>query len=434
MAEQAKFIGLENVQSVANKLSPNIVIGPAFYMAEELNRLGIKVETGVQYQLTKTVFAGKGGQTRRKEVGNVKESKLGYLFSRKLTANICVHRIRCNEDDFQEKPGNITVNGSAEMHFEKTEMFMTEQASLFSQDIYNNIIGGDATSDNEEMNLFDGLLTVMATDINDGTVSQAAKNLIPSGTFDAPQSEGDSQAYDEFVAWHNQWDARLKKQKVNVYLPTDIAQAIADAYEQKHRSHKSVTELENGNYQIKSDGLQKLTFIPVDDIKGNLVFASIENNLLLGVNNEGDDSFVKVVPEPSQDVKDLVMQIQGIFGFMLVDPTARAFVTNGGAAEMTFNSGDYTKDAIYATANTDKDGKAMGTVVIKNGSDTVESGDEVAKGTVLTLTATAREADATAGVKATTFVKWSNGQTTATINVTATGDPMSITAIFKENE
>lgn len=434
MAEQAKFIGLENVQSVANKLSPNIVIGPAFYMADELNRLGIKVETGVQYQLTKTVFAGKGGQTRRKEVGNVKESKLGYLFSRKLTANICVHRIRCNEDDFQEKPGNISINGSAEMHFEKTEMFMTEQASLFSQDIYNNIIGGDATSDNEEMNLFDGLLTVMATDINDGTVSQAAKNLIPSGTFDAPQTEGDSAAYDEFVKWHNQWDARLKKQKVNVYLPTDIAQAIADAYEQKHRSHKSVTELENGNYQIKSDGLQKLTFIPVDDIKGNLVFATIEGNLLLGVNNEGDDSFVKVVPEPSQDVKDLVMQIQGIFGFMLVDPTARAFVSNGGAAEMTFNSGDYTKDAIYATANTDKDGKAMGTVVIKNGSDTVESGDEVAKGTVLTLTAKARTADADAGVKATTFVKWSNGQTAATINVTATGDPMSITAIFKENE
>jgi hypothetical protein len=435
MANEAKFIGLENVQSVANKLSPNIVIGPAFYMKEELDRLGIKVETGVQYQLTKTVFAGKGGQTRRKEVGNVKESKLGYLFSRKLTANICVHRIRCNEDDFQEKPGNIAINGSAEMHFEKTELFMTEQASLFSQDVFNNIIGGDATSNDEEMNLFDGLLTVMATDINDATVSQEKKNLIPSGVFDAPQSEGDSDAFDEFLAWFNKWDARLKKQKVNVYMPTDIAQAISDAYEQKHRSHKSVTELDNGNFQIKSNGLQKLTFIPVDDIKGNLVFATIEGNLLLGVNNESDDSFVKVVPEPSQDVKDLVMQIQGIFGFMLVDPTARAFVTNGGAAEMTFNSGDYTKDAVYVTANADANGKAMGTVVIKNGSDTIVSGTEVAKGTTLTLTATGIAADATADpvVKGTTFVKWSTGSTENPLNVVATGDPMSITAIFREN-
>lgn len=421
MAENAKFIGLENVQSVADKLSPNIVIGPAFYMKDELDRLGIKVETGVQYQLTKTVFAGKGGQTRRKEVGNVSEVKLGYLFTRKLQANICVHRIRCNEDDFQEKPGNITVNGGAEMHFERTELFMTEQAKLFAQDIFNNILGGDATSDDEEMNLFDGLLTVMATDLNDGTVNKAAKNLVPSGIFDKPQSEGDSAAYDEFVAWHNQWSPQLKKQKAYVYMPTDVAQAIADAYEQKHRSHKSVTELENGNYQIKSDGLSKLTFVPVDDIKGNLVFASIEGNLLLGVNNESDSSFVKVLPEPSHDVKDLVMQIQGIFGFMLVDPSARAFVTNGGAAEMEFNSGDYTKDAVYVTSNNEE----LGTVAITNGASPVESGTEVAKGTTLTLTATPKGGA--------TFEKWSNGSTDNPATIVATGNPMAVVGIFKAN-
>lgn len=419
MANEAKFIGLENVKSVADKLAPNIVIGPAYYMRDELNRLGIKVETGVQHQLTKTVFAGKGGQTRRKEVGNVKEVKLGYLFSRKLVANICVHRIRCNEDDFKEKPGNITINGSAALHFEKTELFMTEQAKLFAQDVWNNIIGGDATSEDESMNLFDGLLTVMSTDINDGTVNKAAKNLIASGSFDAPVEEGDSAAYDNFVAWHNQWSPALKKQKANVYLPTDAAQAIADAYEQKHRSHKTVTELDNGNYKIKSDGLSKLTFIPVDDIKGNLVFATIEGNLLLGVNNESDDAFVNVVPEPSQDTKDLVMQIQGIFGFMLVDPTSRAFVTNGGAAEMEFNSGDYTKDAVYVTSSN----TTLGTVAIANGETAVESGTEVAKGTTLTLTATP--------VKDTgKFVKWSNGTTDNPATIVATGNPMAIVGIF----
>ena len=412
-----KFIGLENVKSVADKLAPNIVIGPAYYMRDELNRLGIKVETGVQHQLTKTVFAGKGGQTRRKEVGNVKEVKLGYLFSRKLVANICVHRIRCNEDDFKEKPGNITINGSAALHFEKTELFMTEQAKLFAQDVWNNIIGGDATSEDESMNLFDGLLTVMATDINDGTVNKAAKNLIPSGLFDAPISEGDSQAYDNYVAWENQWSPALKKQQVNVYLPTDIALAIADAYEQKHRSHSAAQWLDNGNFKLP--GHAKRTFIPVDDIKGNLVFATIEGNLLLGVNNESDDSFVNVVPEPSKDTKDLVMQIQGIFGFMLVDPTSRAFVTNGGAAEMEFNSGDYTKDAIYVTSSNEE----LGTVAIKNGEDTVESGTEVAKGTTLTLTATPVNGKGK-------FVKWSNGTTDNPATIVANGNPMAIVGIF----
>ena len=411
-----KFIGLENVKSVANKLSPNIVFGPAYYMKDELDRLGIKVETGVQHQLTKTVFAGKGGQTRRKEVGNVKESKLGYLFSRKLTANICVHRIRCNEDDFKEKPGNITINGSAAIRFEKTEEFMTEQAKLFAQDVFNNIIGGDAASNNEEMNLFDGLLTVMSVDINDGTVNQAANNLIPSGVFDAPQSEGDSAAYDNYVKWENSWSPALKKQNVNVYLVREDALAIADAFEQKHRSHQGAQWLDNGNFKLP--GHSKRTFIPVDDYKGTLAFATIEGNLLLGVNNESDDSFVDVEKEPSHDTKDLVMQIQGIFGFMLVDPTARAFVTNGGAAEMSFNSGDYTKDAVYVTAND----ATLGDVVIKKGQETIPSGTEVAKGTTLTLTATPKTGKQ--------FVKWSNGQTAATISIVATGDPMAVVAIF----
>ena len=415
-----KFIGLENVQSVADKLSPNIVIGPAYYMRDELDRLGIKVETGVQYQLTKTVFAGKGGQTRRKEVGNVEEKKLGYLFTRKLTANLCVHRIRCNEDTFRERPGNISTNGSAAMHFEKTEMFMTEQAKLFSQDIFNNIIGGDAASADESMNLFDGLLTVMSVDINDGTVNQDAKNLVPSGVFDAPQSEGDSDAYDNYVAWENEWSPALKKQFVNVYLTRQDALAIADAFEQKHRSHQGAQWLDNGNFKLP--GHSKRTFIPVDDYKGTLAWASIEGNLLLGVNNESDDSSVEVVREPSKDTKDLVMQIQGIFGFMLVDPTARAFVTNGGAAEMSFNSGDYTKDAVYVTANIDGDGAAMGTVAITSGGQTIPSGSEVAKGTTLTLTATPKTGKQ--------FVKWSNGSTDNPATIVATGNPMAIVGIF----
>ena len=414
-----KFIGLENVQSVANKLSPNIVMGPAFYMEAELARLGIKVETGVQFQMTKTIFAGKGGQTRKKEVGNVKESKLGYMYSRKLVANICVHRTRINEDVFHEKPGNIAITGNAAPHFERTEEFMNKEAQLFSEDIFQNILGGDAASNDEEMNLFDGLITVQNIDINDGVVSQANGNLVPSLAFDAPQSEGDSEAYDNFVKWMDGWNSKLKKQNVKVYAPNDIALAIADAYEQKHRSHSAAQWLdgeEEGNFKLPAH--PKVIFVPMSDIKGTRVFATIPGNLILGVNAESDKSFVNVVPEPSRDTKEYVMQIQGIFGFMIEDPSARAFVTNGGTAEMTFNSGDYTKDAIYVTSNDE----SLGTVAIKNGNDPVASGTEVAKGTTLTLTATPKTGKS--------FVKWSNGSTQNPTTIVTTGDPMGIVGIF----
>jgi len=413
------FIGLENVQSVANKLSPNIVMGPAFYMEAELARLGIKVETGVQYQMTKTVFAGKGGQTRKKEVGNVQESKLGYMFSRKLTANICVHRVRINEDVFKEKPGNIAITGGAAPHFERTEEFMNKEAQLFSEDIFQNILGGNAASADEEMNLFDGMITVQDIDINDGVVSQAAGNLVPSKAFDAPASEGDSAAYDNFVEWMNGWNSKLKKQNVKVYAPNDIALAIADAYEQKHRSHSAAQWLdgaEEGNFKLPAH--KKVTFVPMSEIKGTRIWATIEGNMILGVNAESDAAFVNVVPEPSRDTKEYVMQIQGIFGFMIEDPSSRAFVSNGGTAEMTFNSGDYTKDAVFVTSNDE----ALGTVAITNGSTPVESGTEVPKGTTLTLTATPKTGK--------TFVTWSNGSTANPATIVTTGDPMAIVGIF----
>jgi hypothetical protein len=218
----------------------------------------------------------------------------------------------------------------------------------------------------------------------------------------------------------NEWDSKLKKQNVKVYAPNDIALAIADAYEQKHRSHSAAIWLdgaEEGNFQLPAH--KKVIFVPMSEIKGTRVWATIPGNMILGVNNESDDAFVDVVPEPSHDTKEYVMQIQGIFGFMIEDPSARAFVTNGGTAEMTFNAGDYTKDAVYVTSNN----TTLGTVGIKNGATDVESGTEVAKGTTLTLTATPAQ-----GAE---FVKWSNGSTANPTTIVTTGDPMSVTALFK---
>jgi type IV secretory pathway VirB9-like protein len=113
------------------------------------------------------------------------------------------------------------------------------------------------------------------------------------------------------------------------------------------------------------------------------------------------------------------MQIQSPFGVGIKDPSSRAFVTNGGVTEDVFFSGDYTSDGVFVTSND----TALGTVAITNGATPVESGSEIVKGTTLTLTATPAQ-----GAE---FVKWSDGQTTTTINIVTTGDPMYYTAIFK---
>ena len=414
----ASFIGLENVQAVARVLEPNIVTGPAWTMADELERLGIKVETGIQNQKIYTVFAGKGGETRRKKVGDVKESKLGYFFERVLQTEICVHRIRVNEDYFKEKPAVVEINGSAATTFPLTEFFMKEQAKLFGKDVFNCAINGKKTAEGEKLGMFDGFNEKITQDINAGVINQTAKNLVPTGPFDKVVNEGDFDAYNDWVEFEKGWSADLKDELVYVWLPVDIALNIKDAYEQKHRSHQAATELPNGNFTLGAH--PKRIFCPFDRMKGTRIVAFKEGTMILGVDNEGDKSFVNVVPEPSHDTKDMVFQIQSLFGVVVKDPSARAFVTNGGVDEGVFESGDYQADAVTVTANN----VDLGTVSIKKTDNTpVENGTEVEPGTTLVLTATPK-ADAT-------FKKWSNGATTTTINIVTTGDPMYFTAIFE---
>lgn len=417
MAENYVFVGLDNVKTVVSKLAPNIVLGPAYSMRGELDRLGIAVETGVQNILKFTVFNGKGGETRRKVVGDVKEVKLGYFFEREIKTELCIHRVRCTKDAFKEKPANFQIDGGAAPTFPNIELFVNEQHKVFSKDVFNCVANGKRTEEGTKLGMFDGLNECISKDINAGIVNQAAMNLVPTGTFDAPQSEGDSAAYDEYVKWEQGWNPDLQEEEVYVYLPVDIALAIKDAYEQKHRSHQAAVTLANGNFTLPAH--PNRVFCPWNRLKGTRIFATLKNNIVLAVGNTSEDAVVDVEKDPSHDTTEFVMQIQSPFGVGIKDPSSRAFVTNGGVTEDVFLSGDYTSDGVFVTSND----TALGTVAITNGATPVESGTEVVKGTTLTLTATAKQ-----GAE---FVKWSDGQTTTTINIVTTGDPMYYTAIFK---
>ena len=418
MAEQAVFVGIDNVRTVVNKLKSNIVLGPAWKMRGELDRLGIHVETDVQNMLTYTVFNGKGGETRRKVVGDVKEVKLGYFFERQIKTEICIHRVRVNKDQLKEKPANFAIDGSAAPSFPNIEMFVNEQAKVFSKDVFNCVANGKRTEEGTKLGMFDGVNEVISNDINDGVVNLAAKNLVvTSGTFDAPQTEGDSQAYQDYVDWEQGWSEELQEEDdVLVYVPVKVGTAIKDAYEQKHRSHSAAITLENGNFKLPDH--PNRTFVPWNRLKGTRIFATLRDNIILAVGNTSEDAVVDIEKDPSHDTTEMVFQIQSPFGVGIKDPSARAFVTNGGVTEDVFFSGDYTKDGVYVTSNDTE----LGTVAIKNGETAVQSGEEFVKGTTLTLTAT----PATGKV----FKKWSNGQTDATISVVTTGDPMYFTAIF----
>ena len=44
------FIGIDNLTHVKDRLQTNIIMGPAYYSADELKRMGIKVITGIEFK------------------------------------------------------------------------------------------------------------------------------------------------------------------------------------------------------------------------------------------------------------------------------------------------------------------------------------------------------------------------------------------------
>lgn len=415
------FIGIDNLTHVKDNLQNNIIMGPAYYSADSLKRHGIGVITGVEFKDTATIFNRKGGTARRKVVGQPLNSNLGYMTERVLEAHIVWDHYTANEDDFQEKPVQMTINGSAAFHFPKTEEFVNQIGIAFNDNIYPNIWHGDENGTKEELKLFNGFHALLDKDIADGNVSAAKGNLIACGALSAPIQEGDFGAWTAFVAWYNQWHPALKNKEVNVLLSIAQGNAIADAYAQKHRSHSEVTYLPDANGNFKVREYPKVTFVPSDDFgNGTRIIATTPGNLQLGVNSENDSSFVSIMhgdPTPGGDHKLISFQIQGIFGCRILRVDAPYFVTSPGTIQDTYWSGDYLKDSFTVVSNDTEKGTVSVSPAATNG--------EYEKGTSLTLTATPNT-----GYK---FVKWQGAvnSTEATTTVVTKGQPEAVVAIFE---
>lgn len=408
------FIGIDNVKHVADQLQPNIIMGPAYFNKDELKRLGIKVITGVQFKNTAMVLNRKGGTSRRKVVGTPIESKIGYLTERVLTARIVWNRYRHNEDEFVEKP--IQIEGSANFHYPLTEEMISAIGKTFSEDVYACLFFGDESSDNASLQLFDGYQTLLNKDIESGAVSTALGNLVPSKAIDKPVGEGDATPWNNWVEWYDQWSPALKRQNVLCYMSIENGHNIAAGYAQLNRGLDKVQYIPDANGNFKVAEYPKVTFVPSDDFgKGDRMFACPAGNLELGVNTEGAESFVAVQHGSDDDVKDIIFQIQGIYGCRILNVLPSNFVTNDGAIEDSIWQGDYTKDSYTAVPNDANLGEVSVSPAATEG--------EYAKGTTLTLTATAK-----AGA---TFKKWSNGKTNATIQVVKGEGPEGIVAIFE---
>lgn len=428
MATPKNFIGISALQEVANQVFASVVQGPAFANPEEMKRLGIKTISGVQYKRTMNVFVRKGGTTRRKDMNPTMNGTIGFLKERVLTAKLAWFKGTDNIDHYCETVFGVNAQGAYPLSTVAVEAVIKTHAD----DLYNNLWWGDidndvpgASDEMKAMGLYDGFITCIKHDIEDGVISEANHNLIHCEAISAPADATDSSAYKNFREAYMSLDPRLRRQKVYAYMTPETAINIADGYAlQSYGTHK-LDVVDGGNYVIPE--LPKLTIAPVEGMGvGDRIIFSVEGNLIYAVDTESNQTFVEVALGSDNDLRDIVFQCQSIQGAMVASTLSHSFaVTDGPLQSTDFQSGDYTNSNLVVTlAHSDSD---TGKIDAKVKVDGVEykTPIETTPNQIISLVA-----EDSATYK---FVSWSNGKTDKTIQLTASGMNMGLTAFFKKN-
>lgn len=421
------FIGIDALQHVAEQVSKEILMGPGYTDAGEMDRLGIDIVTGVQFKRTFHILLRKGGTTRRKDVHTKVESEVGFLKERTLTVKLAWDHFTDNIDKYCETVFGTDAQGQYPLSTAATEAVLRNYADNLTANLWNGNIDLDKGGENvpardQAMALYDGFHTCVKHDIEDGLISEANGNLVPCEAITEPSDNNDSSPYDNFVKWHRKWDERLRKQKVLVYMSETTAANIAAGYANKYHGNFKVEYEAGGNYKLP--GLSKVTLCPVADFgEGDLMYATVEKNFAYGVDTLSNQTYVGVKVGTDDDMRDIQFQIQSIQGAGIKNPFKYAFcMSDGNLASTEFVAGDFDNTNLVVTIVGTDGQKPDGSVKVNN----------VAY--IKPIETTINQVLAFEAVDGTNykFVNWSNGSTEKKIQLVATGMNMGLVAFFKK--
>lgn len=425
------FIGTTALQHVAEQVSKEILMGPGYTDAEEMDRLKIDVVSGIQFQRTNYILIRKGGTTRRKDVHTKVNSELGFLRERTITVKLSWDHYTDGIDKYCETPFGTNAQGQYPLSTEAVTAILSNYADNLTACLWNGDIDldkGDETTPakDQALALYDGFHTCIKHDIEAGLISEANGNLIPCEAITKPTSNTDSTPYDNFLTWHLKWDARLRKQNTLVYMSELTAQYIAAGYANKFNGNFKVDYDVGGNFKLP--GLSRVTLCPVADFgEGDRMYATIEKNFVYGVDTLSNQTYVGVKVGTDTDMRDVQFQIQSIQGALAPrNPFKYAFaMSDGSLAAAEYVAGDYTNSNLVITLAHEK-GAEVTDGSVKVNDETYTKPVETTVNQIVTLEAVEGTKDK--------FSHWSNGSTEKKIQVIATGTSMGFTAFFKAAE
>ena len=419
----ADFIGRAALETIANKFSPQIIMGAARFRPDVFTRMKIKIETGVQYQSTKTIMLRKGHTTQRKRVGDKVSNTVGMLVERKCITDLAWNRYKDNRDNYREF-AVVDVDDASKFSYPLSEVAMMATIANFGEDVFDCLWHGDRTINIEDktnpkwyLHVMDGYITYLAKDQAAGYISKDFHNFVEVGAIDNPSDKDDTAAYEEFLKFRAGWHQNLKNApEVLVYCSEETGAAIARAYMNANGGNDKVRYQADDTYKFPE--WRNVVIVPESSYgTGDKMVATVPYNFEYCVDTADSRNGILVQVGSDDDALDIFFQPQSVQGVRVLNISPASFCMSNGSLVPNDLAGDYTKDVFVVTAND----ATLGSVTV-NGS-TPDNTVGYAANTTLELVATATGTGE--------FVSWSDGDTHATRTVVTKGQPQGLMAIFK---
>ena len=415
----AYALSIADIQSVKQKIEPELVAKAYLLDDSMFADLGFKVTTDVENISICRIFNRKGLVARPYRVGNVKPSQLAKILENPAKVEPYYIKAEDSIERYREKDGTYdTVNGQGEATMSQDNM--REIAGRAAEDVRFNVWFGnkanrslEETPENAVKNglcLFDGIYTIIAQRRTDGTISVKNRNLIPTGDITGKEPD---QVYAMLVDFYTKLHPAMKKPEQTTYI-----------YASDEFCRKAVKGYMLTYPQIAPTVLQagwKFAEMPNIVLKtsagmgvGGQLIASVEGNLEFICDTREGTAKIRI-GQTNEDLTIIGYQINAAATTRIRDFDPMVFAVNDAVNQYDWTPGQYIADIFTATS----EDEAEGTVAITSGQK-----DLYADGDIITVTATPK-----IGFK---FTGWSDGSKANPYNYEFGGGVINLVGRFEE--
>jgi len=321
-------------------------------LVPELSRLGISMMQVANIDV-KMGLQRKGAMLKpySPDQGVVENSDLGKFTESELKVETSYSSIKDHIKNYQDKKyinptGGTAINQTKEHPLER--LMVGQKIIIYSEDILDSLYHGKRdVADRSPLGAFTGYETKILEQITASNISEANKNLIPTGAIVAPLDENDVLAIRALINFVRAGNAYMRRVPTVMHMTEGTAFAALDALGNA-KKYIGIATMEMLSDYINSQTGARVTCIISQHMgTGSRLIWTVPGNLDFGMNTFGDYQFVQI-RSPFEDPNFVQFWIQSDQGCRIVELHQKVFATNEQVLTPVSLSGDYTTPAAPA--------------------------------------------------------------------------------------